>query len=152
MTNIPAPVLEVFKPLQVEVVWLHARWQVARQLFATSKRRVGLLNECAPAALRFIEDVMLDDVQLALSRLTDPAKSLNKLDNLTIPQLHERIAQIGQPTLVAQLQTLLDRLKAECEPLRVQRNKRIAHLDLNTVVNATANPLPSVGRRDRTGA
>ena len=74
-TPIPAPISEVYETLQTEIVWLHGRWICYRQLFSGSERRIDLLNECASAFFFIMQDVLLDEVQVSLSKLTDPASS-----------------------------------------------------------------------------
>jgi len=45
--TMPQPVAEVFRPLRGEVIELHAKWQLFRQLFATDPGRIDLLNRFA---------------------------------------------------------------------------------------------------------
>jgi hypothetical protein len=146
MSNIPSDVDEVFQELKTEVTWLHARWITYRQLFAHSPKRIDLLNECASTFFYTIQDVLIGDVQIALSKLTDPARTgANK--NLSLEQLQERIEKRGEPNLQATLRQILDQLKQKCVPFRTWRNKRLAHLDLTTAMKSTPNPLPGVSRQ-----
>jgi hypothetical protein len=45
MISIPKDIDEVYEELKTEIMWLHGRWIVYRQLFAESEKRVDLLNE-----------------------------------------------------------------------------------------------------------
>lgn len=146
MSNIPSDVDEIFKELKTEITWLHGRWIIYRQLFGHSERRIDLLNECAAAFFYVIEDTLLNEVQVTLSKLTDPARS-RKFDNLSLEQLQVRVEAQGEPQLVVTLRTLLDDLHKKCQSIRVRRNKSLAHLDLSTAMQSTSNPLPGISRQ-----
>jgi len=81
MKQIPMPIAEVYEGLKTEITWLHGRWIVYRQLFAQSEKRVELLNECASVFFYIVQGVLLWEVQVSLSKLTDPATSKGKLDD-----------------------------------------------------------------------
>jgi hypothetical protein len=146
MSNIPSDVDEVFQELKTEVTWLHARWIMYRQLFAHSPKRIDLLNECASTFFYTIQDVFIGDVQIALSKLTDPART-GANENLSLEQLQERFERQREPNLQAALRRTLDQLKQKCLPFRTWRNKRLAHLDLTTAMQSTFNPLPGISRQ-----
>ena len=44
-----------------------------RQLYGTSEARINALNQVAPTLFSILQNVLLDEVQLTLSRLADPA-------------------------------------------------------------------------------
>jgi hypothetical protein len=143
MNNIPADVEEIFQELQTETTWLHARWIMYRQLFDHSPQRIDLLNECASTFFYTVQDVLIGDVQIALSKLTDPARS-GVYENLSLEQLQERVEKLGQAGLQSTLRQILVELKQKCQPFRIWRNKRLAHLDLTTAMQSTLDPLPGV--------
>lgn len=145
---IPPPISEVYDLLQKEVVWLHWRWACYGQLFAGSERRIDLLNECAAAFFFIIQDVLLDEVQVSLSKLTDPANSQGgKNENLSLEQLQARLEANGDPTFAAENRKTLDLLQKQCEVFRQWRNKKLAHLDLATAMKSSPNPIPGVSRQ-----
>lgn len=146
MTSIPKNIDEVYEELKTEITWLHGRWIVYRQLFAESEKRVDLLNECASAFFYIIQDVLLGEVQVSLSKLTDPARS-RRFDNLSLEQLQARLATHGGQALAAQTRSVLDALRLKCEPFRAWRNKRLAHLDLTTAMKSIPDPLPGISRQ-----
>lgn len=145
MAQLPTPIAEIFTPLQEEVTWLHGRWICYRQLFAESERRIEMLNECAGTFFFVIQNVLFQDVQVGLSKLTDPART-GKFDNLSLLQLQTRIDTDGDASLAVQTRVILDTLLGQCAPFRELRNKRLAHLDLLTSLKASPTPLPSVTR------
>ena len=93
-----------------------------------------------------IEDVLIGDVQIALSKLTDPART-GANENLSLEQLLERVEKHNEANLQVALRQKLDELKKKCVPFRTWRNKRLAHLDLTTTMKITHNPLPGVSRQ-----
>ncbi len=146
MSQIPKAIDGVYRELQIEITWLHGRWIIYRQLFGKSKKRVDLLNECASAFFYIIQDVLLGEVQVSLSKLTDPATS-GKFDNLSLEQLHARLAKYGDQQLTAQARSVLDQIHSKCKPFRAWRNKRLAHLDLTTAMKSKPDPLPGISRQ-----
>lgn len=146
MTSIPNDIDEVYEELKTEITWLHARWIVYRQLFAESEKRLDLLNQCASAFFYIIQDVLLGEVQVSLSKLTDPAR-YRRFHNLSFEQLQARLEAYGDQTLAAKTRSVLDTLHSKCEPFRVWRNKRLAHLDLTTAMKSSPDPLPGISRQ-----
>jgi hypothetical protein len=146
MTQIPAAVDEVFRELKTELTWLYGRWIIYRQLYAHSKRRIDLLNESASAFFYVIRDALADEIQVTISRLTDPAKT-GRHDNLTFEQLQLRVDGCGGQALATTLRPLLTQLRDKCSAIRAHRNKRLAHLDLGTALKNTPDPLPGVSRK-----
>lgn len=143
MGQIPAQIDEVFQELRDEVTWLYVRWIIYRQLFAASERRIDLLNESASVFFYVIQDVLFWEVQIALSKLTDPAR-IGRYDNLSLEQLQIRVETHGDLQFAAKLRVLLDELHTKCQYFRAHRNKRLAHFDLTTAMQSTSNPLPGV--------
>ncbi|HEY1091104.1 MAG TPA: hypothetical protein VGE47_08440, partial [Burkholderiaceae bacterium] len=147
----PTSVAEVYDKLRSEVTWLHGRWICYRQLFAHSQKRIDLLNESASTFFFIIQDVLLDEVQVSLSKLTDPAKS-GKHENLSLEQLQTRLEAPADQALAATCRALLDELHLQCDPFRKRRHKRLAHLDLAVALRTPAQPLPDVSRQMIEGA
>jgi hypothetical protein len=146
MSSIPPQIDDIYSALSKEVTWLHGRWICYRQLFAESERRIEMLNECAATFFFIIQDVLIGEVQVCLSKLTDPAKT-GKHDNLSLEQLQLRLEQFGDTKLAQINRVTLDSLLREATPFRTWRNKQLAHLDLLTSMKAFPNPLPEVSRK-----
>lgn len=145
MIPLPPSIAEVYKALSNEVTWLHGRWICYRQLFAVSERRVDMLNECAATFFFIIQDVLIDEVQVCLSKLTDPAQTARH-QNLSLEQLQARLEQHGDPDLAMRNRATLDTLLTKVAPFREWRNKQLAHLDLLVAMKASPTPLPPVSR------
>lgn len=147
----PAPIQELWAELSSDVVWLHGRWIIYRQLFGTNKARVDLLNESAGTVTWILQSLLLHDVQLALSKIGDPAGTGNRT-NLTLRQLQADLETAGETALTTKLEPLLKRFEDSCAKLRHRRNKWIAHSDLATKLAARATPLSGPSRTEIEGA
>jgi len=145
-SKIPAHFIAIYDELRSEITWLHGRWLTYRELFADSPKRIELLNEAAGTFFYIIQEVLLDEVQVCLSKLTDPAKN-GKYDNLSLEQLQSQLHQYGDPALTAKCRPLLDKIHGQCQVFRVLRHKTLAHLDLPTAMKQLPQPLPSVSRQ-----
>lgn len=151
--RIPESIEGIFDAIKREVLWLHAAQTVYRQLFAHSSKRIDLLNKCAPIAFYVFEELLLTEIQMSITRLTDPARTSGR-DNLTLDQLHERIRDLGDDRLSCQILPILLDLRGVrstssepfqpgiCQAIRTHRNKRLAHFDLQTAMQQGANLEP----------
>jgi hypothetical protein len=137
----------VYKELQSQVVWLHGRWICYRQLYAASPKRIDLLNESGATFFFFVKDVLYDEVQVTLSKLTDPATTSRKFENLSLKQLQGRLASFGDASLTVNCRKLLETLRLQCAPFRLRRHKKLAHLDLSTALRIQSQPLPAISRQ-----
>ena len=142
---IPTQISSTWEFLNGEVIWLHGRWSVYQQLFGTSERRIGYLNQVAPTFFCTLQVVLLDEVQLTLSRLADPASS-GRRTNLTLKSLAIEIQQIPEPALHADVIAALEAYRNKCERIIMRRNRRIAHYDRPTHVSA--GDLPGASREE----
>jgi len=115
------------------------------QLYATSKDRLNLLADTAPSFFRVVQRVLLDDILLSLSRLTDRPE-IGGQRNLCIRRLADAVQGLGDPPFFASVLSQVEDIEASCRPFRVARNKRIAHTDLPTVFDRAGQPLPPVTR------
>jgi hypothetical protein len=146
MSPLPSAIAEVFEELKNEVSWLNAKWIIYRQLFAHSEKRIKLLNECASACFRIIHDTLLGEVQITISKLTDPALMKENV-NLSLEQLQKLCEAQGEDDFVKSLQVQLIDLKNKYRAIRIRRNKELAHFDLTTILQSNLNPLPGISRK-----
>lgn len=143
---IPPEVAPVYDELRSEVTWLHGRWICYRQLYAESPKRIELLDESAGTFFYILQDLLFDEVQVTLSKLTDPAKT-GKFENLSLEQLQALLQAHGDTTLAQQCRKTLDTLHTQCVAFRHRRHKKLAHLDLSTALRTSGQPLPGVSRQ-----
>lgn len=140
---IPDSVREIFDDLKSEIVWTHCRWIMYRQLFDTNEERIDLLNECAGTFFNQLHTVLLDDVILSLSRLTDPHQAFSR-ENVVLSQLIEKLDENANSKLIIKLKERLEIIRKKCTNFRIIRNRRIAHRDLGTALKTFIDPLPRV--------
>lgn len=138
---------EIFAALKTEIVDLHLRWIIYRQLYAASAEAIELLNKSGSNVFFLLQHLLLDDCALRLSKLTDPAEQ-GKFANLSVFQLLENIAETDKGFPRAELEALIGELKARSEKFRKLRNKRIAHADLEHALKVAEDPLPGISRTD----
>jgi hypothetical protein len=143
---IPEQLREVWAFLHSEVIWLHGRWEIYNQLYGESPGRIDFLNKTAPTFFAILQGILLNDVQLTLSKLADPAATLNR-PNLTLETLLNGIEKLPDPQLAARLLPLLTEYRTACVKVKARRNKDIAHFDFAVQIapsqKAAALPGPS---------
>jgi len=112
---------ELYEGIRQDLIRLNAYWQVYKQLFTVSEDRYDVFNETAPAFFRLLQDVLVDNAVISLSRLTDPAQyqSFTRLVRALKGQVRHDFYQ--------QLREDLARLEAACADVREHRHKRVAH-------------------------
>jgi hypothetical protein len=133
----------LYEPLKNEAMLAHAEFQMWDQLYATHPDRVAILNATAGGFFAMLSPVVADNVMMRLSRLTD-APATGRHRNLTLRDLVAVLKSSFRPADSIAYQSKLDDLHAVCESMRVQRNKRLAHLDFNASAVDGADPLPGV--------
>ncbi|TAJ80141.1 hypothetical protein EPO44_18870 [bacterium] len=145
--TLPSTIQPIWNELHGDVAWLHWRWHIYRQLFGTSPERIQFLNECAATFFGMLQNVLLDDVQLGLSKLGDPSQT-GKHRNITLATLADAIAGLNEPALNTQLQSAITAYQSKSARVRDRRNKRIAHLDFNTSMQRASAGLPQPSRQE----
>lgn len=152
--KIPDALEPLWDNISREVLRIHERWIIYRQLFGTSPERIDLLNEIAGLFFHTLEDLMVDDIILSLSRLMDPEKSKTKAGesrNAVLKQfiIHEEITnhpRIGDGfPLHEELLNRYKELEKKCSNLKAIRHKRIAHRDWDVALGI--QPLPPISRK-----
>jgi hypothetical protein len=145
-SKVPLQFREIYDKLRSEITWMHGRWLTYRELFTDSPKRIELLNEAAGTFFYIIQDVLLDDVQITLSKLTDPAQT-GKHHNLSLEQLQSQLNGHGDSDLATHCRATLDVLRDQCAVFRMRRHKQLAHLDLLTSLKVSSQPLPGLSRQ-----
>ena len=121
-----------------EFTALYLYWKEFLELFGTNDKRIDRLNRAAPGFFRMLKEQQFETNMLHLARLTDPPKSVGKL-NLTVCSLPDLVTDHG---LKAELTSILTVVKDKTEFCRDWRNRRFAHHDLMlTMQDGRATPL-----------
>lgn len=144
--KMPEELKDTYNELFQQVTWLHSKWELFCQLYASSKENVDLLNRSAPTFFATLQHILIDDALLTVSRLTDPQRTSGR-DNLSLERLVNLIDEAAYPELRANINHLLDDAKQRCGFARELRNRRIAHNDLATKTRVEDNPLPPVTKQ-----
>ncbi len=138
---------EAFEKAQQELTHLYYRWIMFVQMFGDNTHRIDIINQTSSNLLMEFQWLVLDNMVLALSKLTDPAKMRGN-SNLSLPYLIEGIEQTDKKDIVPELKEILDNLNVAVEHFREIRNKRIAHNDLAVALGSDESPLPGISRAD----
>ncbi|WP_404305916.1 AbiU2 domain-containing protein [Neorhodopirellula lusitana] len=147
LAAVPAKLAPVYQRLNEELIWIHGKWNMYRQLFGFSKSRVDLLNESSQAFFAVLQPLWIDYLVLEICKLTDPAQS-GKYTNLSIEQLHEKLSSTKYRGIRDQLSLLANSVREECKPLRDRRNKRIAHNEFRTAMSQEAVSIRGISFRE----
>lgn len=145
--KLPSQIQELWASLLSDVVWLHGKWIIYRQLFGANKERVDLLNESAGTFTSIIQRVLLHDIQISISKIGDPAGTGSRT-NLTLRRLQLEVGNIGEATLANSMDSPLFAFETLCDKIRHRRNKWIAHNDLQTRLDEKAAPLTGPSRNE----
>jgi hypothetical protein len=121
---------------------LHIKWHIFSQLY-TDQETVNLLDESAPTFFGVCYLVLLNDVILEISRLTDPSKT-GKHENLTIERMVEATNSLVCDHQ-AELDELLSLIRCKCKFARTIRNRRLAHTDLEACKHPEILPAIEIG-------
>ncbi len=87
---------------------------------------------------------MLDDIELIISKLLDPAKTLSN-ENLSLEQILLRLDEYGDD-LTEQLKNILEDLRNDAQDIHQRRNKRLSHYDLNSTITRSKNIFTKASR------
>ena len=134
-------VAAIHRALWYEVVNLQGMWQTYEKLFMSRPESIALMNWAAPSFFGWIQNWLADHLMLAVLRILDPPKSVGK-DNAVLERLAIECEAAGRQDVAAEVRTALNEARAITSGMRDQRNRRIAHLDYSTHVEAA--PLPAV--------
>ena len=145
--SIPSELSELWEFLNSEVVWLHGRWIVYRQIYGTNPERINLINEAAPTFFWMIERVLMNDVQLTLVKLADPPETKGKR-NLTLETLILEVEKTYTGELSSALRDALSNFRQYCIKIKNRRHKDIAHFDLSVQLGNKAEVLPGPSRQE----
>jgi len=136
-----------WRALNEEVIWLHGRWKLYRQLYGTGPERIDLLNECAGSFFHVIQIVLMNDVQLTLSKLADRAETPQQR-NLTLQTLVNDVAGLGETLQEEQVSKAYGSYRQNCAAVIRRRHKQLAHFDKATLLNDDTSPLPGPSRQE----
>jgi len=147
LNNISKPTRELYSNIRSELIGIHYRVLLVRQLF-TSQETNDLLNK---AAIRFFTTLkwdLMNTIAIAISRLTDPAKSFNKFTNASLQQVINSLDASAYAGLIHSLTDILTQIKAKSSRIENWRKKWAAHRDFDVVQGHTPMPATSLTEID----
>lgn len=114
--------------LEKEVVRLHFRWGIYRQLFGTSAENIDVLNGVAPDFFAVVQDSLWHQTLLTIGKMTDSARTAGH-ENASLDALVERLTDPTDAQFRDELRGDLIDLHVSCSAIEQHRNKRLAHFD-----------------------
>ena len=139
--------LDLYKLIAIDVVDINERWKSYEYLYQNSRLRVELLNKSASYFFGRLQRILLDDLILGITRLSDPAQQ-GKSENQSLPRLKNEVFALGHFALAESLDLRLTDIKSQCCPFKTHRNKRVAHTDLRLKANPHEVVLPNIPPKD----
>jgi hypothetical protein len=124
---------ETHRFLKIQLVSLHSRWHEYKTLFGHSKERVELLNQCAGGFFHAVQFALLQQIELSIVRLLDPAGQRNGNMNMTFPRLVQLTEVVFQLNQTIHLNGKLQHAHDCSKRLKSRRNKAVAHLDVDAI-------------------
>jgi hypothetical protein len=140
----PAEAKEVADRLYNHLVQLDTHWRDYQYLYGDSKERLDRLNQTAKWFFGSLQRLLVRDIILSISRLTDP-KGGGSRSNLVLEKLLDDALLDGKGSLRDELRDELEQIRVLASPIRDHRNKAVAHLDL--AVAMENKRLPQLPRR-----
>lgn len=123
-----------------QVIELAFRWKIFCQLFDSGSESIQLMNKSGSNVFSLFQRLVLDDVIICLSRLTD-RESSHGSENASIRNVVGKAsAYLSAPT-VTEVEVLVVELERHVQNARRHRNKALAHADLSYALNVSALPL-----------
>ena len=146
-SHIPQEIHTLWETLHTEVCWLHGRWKIYCQLYGTNQERVELLNKSAATFFSLLDRILIHEVQLSLSRLSDPAKT-GRHKNMSLDALKKALDELGENDAAEKLDNAIKMFKKACAKVIHRRMKWIAHFDLDTMLTQQVNPRIGPSRKE----
>jgi hypothetical protein len=140
---------ENYDAIRMDLIRVHANWQLFTKLFATSDHNYPIMNNTAPGFFKLIQDVLVDDAVVSLTRLTD------RPTYVTLSRLVKNLKAQVDHEFHAELIKDLDELRAMCADIREHRNKRVVHkarMSNPPVLAGVPQRLPALTRQKIEGA
>lgn len=127
-----------FERLRVDMMEVCVRWGMWKKLYG-SGADLKLLDAIAPSFFSTLFAILVNDVILSISRLTDPTATSGR-QNLVLRTLIDQADPSKKPALESSIAVVL----ASCNNIRTHRNKRVGHRDFNVAMSPGTQVLPGV--------
>src|SRR5829696_2648532 len=147
MSSMPASMGAVFQGFFQEYSIVRAKWRLHERLFS-SPESIALLNRHGAHAFGLIEDLLIKDVILCITRMLNTSKA-SWGDPANFATLLIDLAAHKQMALVKRLSAIRDRIKPVGDGLRRWRDEQLAKNDYAayTAIKADVDTLPPNNRK-----
>src|SRR3954453_19060330 len=147
MSSMPTAMGGVFRGFLQEYSIVRAKWRLYERLFATPES-IELLNRHGAHAFGLIEDLLIKDVILCITRMLNTSKA-SWGDPANLATLLINLAAHKQMALVKRLTTIRDRIQPAGDDLRRWRDEQLSRNNYAAYVGLKADidTLPSNQRK-----
>lgn len=132
---------EVFKRLRDEVGTISYKWRLYKDLYGVDS--VGLLNKTSKLVFSELQSLLFENIMLSISKLYD-GESVAGNKNLSLKYLVRLVKNSVDPLLAREIEGSIIELEVLDGKLRVARNKRIAHFDLDFALGRSVHKVQKV--------
>jgi hypothetical protein len=138
--KIPEEIRDACADLFEDVATLHCKWDCYLALFQDAENS-QLVSNLARSFFHIVEESLRADILISICRLSDPSRSLARV-NRSFAIL------LGTCADFPKVDNLVTAFLAACGAVRLHRNRSIAHNDLRSAIQIKQYLLPGVGRSD----
>jgi len=138
---------DVLRGLQHEVLGLLFHWRIFIQMYGASEENIDVLKGVADEFFGTVQQLLWDHVLLTIGKLTDPAETLTKQENLSVEKAINLLSSHETGFEIKDLKAKLETLREKCRLIKKIRHKRLAHFGKEYMIDRLSQtPLPGVNR------
>lgn len=138
--SFPNVLLPSYDRLKLEVSLLVKKYDIHKQLYFGPINKAIIMNT-APGFFSIYQQQSVDDIILTINRLTDPAETrAGKKSNLSFLYIKSILSKDKYPCLYPKLERLITSLLKRSAKLRIWRDRRISHSDLQVLTKVDGLP------------
>lgn len=133
----------IYEQLYAQASLLTFNWLTYRKLFVADQQQIDLLDRTGRSFFQVYHDMVLSDVILSLTRLTDDPKS-DKGARVSLGRLMLHLPSGVDVQVNGALKAKIEQAVQQCAPFRPYRNTLIAHVNLNVALDPSLSSLPDI--------
>lgn len=133
---------DLLNAIEREFIQLRYRWGLFCQLFDSGQANVDLLNKSGSNVFQLFQKLVIDDVMMALCRLSDPNNSMGH-ENASVRNLFKRDKENLSEETNKEIDARLLELDEHMKKISTLRNKALSHTDFEHALNTELLPRPT---------